>query len=583
MRRIQALSLRISLFLMLLLLLGPTAGLLIYSAYEQRTEKRNDATAITLTAVREIARRSEYAVRDTEHLLSALRLDPEIRDVLQPECNRRMAEHLAANPLYTSLGVADSQGNLVCSSVPPATQVNFADRSYFIAARDTRSFAISELLIGRVNNRVSVGVGMPLVPSTDLFKGVIIAGIDFHQLISVLAGEALPAHTTVTIADANGTVILRNEDREKWLGKSLADTSLAGVLRSNKPGAIEVRGADGQQRLHGFQHLSFKPGSVDGYIIAGIPSSGIYAHANSSLRRNLWIIVGVGCVALVASVVVAQVFIVRRVRTLTATAEAFGKGDRTARSRLGESGGEIGTLAREFDRMAEAVQQREEQVEEQARQLRITARQREALLREVHHRVKNNLQIITSLISLQKGGLTDPHSAAALTVTENRIRAMCLIHEQVYRAQELGLIALGPYLQELCQHLSIVFGEQSSHVWLSVEADDIVLPVDRAVPCGLIANELVSNAYEHGFPAGRSGQIRIKAARTQAPGVPGLEGARVRLSVADDGAALPQSFDVHVPTSMGLQIVNSLVAQLKGTIEVRTDGMKEFAIEFPLM
>jgi two-component sensor histidine kinase len=205
------------------------------------------------------------------------------------------------------------------------------------------------------------------------------------------------------------------------------------------------------------------------------------------------------------------------------------------------------------------------------KRLRAALREKETLLKEIHHRVKNNIQIVSSLLRLQAAASDDPRLQDAIKVSQIRIRSISLIHERLYQSPDLATVDFGNYIGLLAGQIIQVFGADPAAVSLDVRADRIRLPAKKAVPCGLIINELVVNALKYAFPPGRTGIIRIEMRK---------EKDAYRLLVSDDGVGLPENADLQKPESLGFQIVADLVRQLDGTIEIiRGDGTT-FKIEF---
>lgn len=192
--------------------------------------------------------------------------------------------------------------------------------------------------------------------------------------------------------------------------------------------------------------------------------------------------------------------------------------------------------------------------------LRASLREKEVLLKEIHHRVKNNLQIISSLLNLQAANLHDPFALAHFQDSQHRIRSMALIHERLYRSGDLAHVDFQEYLHDLTGHLLQSYRAQTNEVVLKIKVDDIYLDIDTAIPCGLIVNELVSNALKHAFPDARSGVIGVEMFCT--------DDGQTRLIVGDNGIGMPSDVDLLHSTSLGLQLVASLTKQLGGTISV---------------
>lgn len=208
--------------------------------------------------------------------------------------------------------------------------------------------------------------------------------------------------------------------------------------------------------------------------------------------------------------------------------------------------------------------------------VRASLRAKETLLREIHHRVKNNLQIVSSLLSLQVRPGGDPRIGEIVEESQTRIRSIAMVHESLYRTESLEGVVFGDYLRELTRTLSDMFGLGARGIALSFDpgAAPLVFDLDRAVPCGLIVNELIMNAIKHAFPDGRRGSILVRIER---------QGTSTSFSVRDDGVGLPPAFSLASSGSTGVRIVTALARQLGAVLEVREGGGAgaELALRLP--
>jgi len=187
------------------------------------------------------------------------------------------------------------------------------------------------------------------------------------------------------------------------------------------------------------------------------------------------------------------------------------------------------------------------------------------MLKEIHPRVKNNLQIVSSLMSLQAPNLKDPRAIDLFRDSQNRIRSMSLVHEHLYQSDSLARVDFREYLTSVSSDLVRMYNVQG--VTTTVKADVVHLEIDTAVPVGLIANELLSNALKHAFKGRSGGSIEVGLRRR--------EDSRVELTVVDDGIGLPAQFELNDSASMGLHLVDGLAKQIDGTFEiVRGNGTK---------
>lgn len=202
-------------------------------------------------------------------------------------------------------------------------------------------------------------------------------------------------------------------------------------------------------------------------------------------------------------------------------------------------------------------------------QLKASLQEKEALLKEIHHRVKNNLQIISSLLNLQSDVVVDVQSRDVLRDSQHRVRSMALIHEKLYQSSNLARIDFGDYVEKLATYLVQAYRAQAHGVRLQVDVKPVYLDVDTAVPCGLILNELIANALKHGFVNGRSGQIHISLHPTD---------DQIILEIADDGVGIPPEINIRQSRSLGLQLVNTLVNQINGQITLNRENGTAFIL-----
>ncbi len=205
-------------------------------------------------------------------------------------------------------------------------------------------------------------------------------------------------------------------------------------------------------------------------------------------------------------------------------------------------------------------------------QLRSSLREKEVLLKEIHHRVKNNLQVVASMLHLQAGYIKDREARTLFEESQKRIESMALLHEKLYQAKDLARIDFREYVVDLASNLLALNTDKSERIEMKVDIEGVILDVNNSIPCGLIINELVSNALAHAFQDGGKGQITI--------GMHNSSDNRIRLSVSDNGAGFPEDLDFKNTASLGMQLVNSLVNQLDGLIELDRSKGTAFRIEF---
>jgi PAS domain S-box-containing protein len=207
-----------------------------------------------------------------------------------------------------------------------------------------------------------------------------------------------------------------------------------------------------------------------------------------------------------------------------------------------------------------------------AEKIRASLREKEVLLKEIHHRVKNNLQVISSLLSLQSRGIVDEETRKFFQESQHRVHSMALIHEQLYESGDLSRIDFASYIEQLVAYLFRSYGVSLSRVTLKTRIPELHFAVDIAVPCGLIVNELASNSLKYGFPDGRAGEIQVTFKKGP--------GGCVTMLFQDNGVGFPKHVSLLNTRTLGLRLVRTLAQQLGGQAELKNRNGAQVKIEF---
>ncbi|GAB6043901.1 sensor histidine kinase [Endothiovibrio diazotrophicus] len=303
---------------------------------------------------------------------------------------------------------------------------------------------------------------------------------------------------------------------------------------------------------------------VDGnpaYLIRVEPQQAVYAQGRITLEMLSALLFAALALFAVTIALLLKRSLLSRLERLDRAVGRMGdaEGEREVRAIAAAADDELGRLAGSVDAM----------VGELSRSLR----EKEVLLREIHHRVKNNMQVISSLLNMQADGIDDPHTCQALRESRDRVRSMALVHEKLYRTEQFSRLDFAEYLRSLTAAIARSSGALAERVEIRFELEPVELELDTAVYCGLVTNELITNAFEHAYPGGRAGVLRIALRRAG-------DGA-IELVVADDGCGLPEELAVGESATLGLRLVTNLVErQLGGELRIGRDGGSRFHIRF---
>ena len=316
---------------------------------------------------------------------------------------------------------------------------------------------------------------------------------------------------------------------------------------------------------------------------------------NKLLKKTLSLQFIISIFALAIDVIIA-IFLARTIskliRNLKTASQEFSSGKLQARAEI-LSCDEIGELTVMFNQMAEkilksfekeqAILQAQSQLNTQLRQeinvrqqteeqLKISLREKEVLLKEIHHRVKNNLFVVANLLEFQSDYFDEPKLVQALEDSKNRVFSMALIHEKLYKSVNLDRINFGEYLEQLIEHLLESYCGIYDRVKFVPEIDPIFLNIETAHPCGLIVNELVSNVFKHAFPDGMTGEVELKLSQNS-------EGL-ITLTVKDNGIGFPEDIDFQNVESLGMELICTLTTQLEGNLELIRGNGTTFNLTF---
>jgi two-component sensor histidine kinase len=201
--------------------------------------------------------------------------------------------------------------------------------------------------------------------------------------------------------------------------------------------------------------------------------------------------------------------------------------------------------------------------------------EKEVLLKEIHHRVKNNLQIISSLLNLQAEHITDPNARDKYLESIGRIKSMAIIHELLYRSKNLSTIRIGDYLSELISFISQTYNiSKDIKVELKMDMRNDSIDLSKAIPCGIIINELLSNALKYAFPKNKKGKVIVELSNISD------RKHKCQLKVSDNGVGISKKVNLDNPDSLGLQLIHSLVEQLEGEMKIAVRNGSSFVIDF---
>src|SRR5438034_5052607 len=593
-------SLRSRLLVLVLVAVLPAFALTLYTHLEHRRAAVAVAQEEALRIARIAASEQNEVFQGARQLAFTLAQLPAVRALDATACRPLLAELLSRTPGYVNISVAAPTGDVVCSAVPLAGSINLRDREYFQRALTTRTVTMSGYLVGRISKKAAVAVAYPAIDARGIVSAVVVIGLDLRSLNHLAADAQLPEGSALVVIDQAGVILARYPQGDDWVGKQVADASLAQAMLARRgEGTAAGVGLDGVPRLYGLKRLSATPDAGEVYLVVGIPRSVALAGSTRALVRNLVLLGLVVVGALVAARVLAERLVLRRTEALTTATLRLAAGDLGARTGLGGDDSELGHLARSFDEMAEAVEQRTAERARAAAEL-VRSERMAALGRlaaGVAHELRNPLAVIAGRIEILRLQMA-PGQAPTFDVLTRSLAQFEEAAERMRRIME-GLstyskpakpdptpLDLGELLKATSEVLT--YEARKHQVAINVHIPPTLPKVvgDRSSLMQVFVN-LVTNAVQAMADTG-GGQVTLKAYAADGTGTP------IVAEVTDTGPGIPPDAlaQIWAPfyttktegTGIGLSIVRSLVEQQAGaaiTVESCLGAGTTFRLTMP--
>jgi len=456
-------------------------------------------------------------------------------------CAQRLAEVTARIPGYSNLIRFDRRGRVACAAGNVPADPIRATRPWFQSLAAGDSLVITREPGASYANVPALLAAVPATDSRVGFDGGLVAVISLESLAPRTADRSLPEGAEVALVDGEGGYI-NATDKEAF-----PDLPTDWREKAQKQGSLVWYDRDlrGKQRV-----FSAAPLVGDQlYVVLSAQSGGLFSWATLNPLTSIVFPILTFILALVAVSVVTERVVIRWIAYLQRIAALYARGRLSVRPvHADQAPPEIRDLAETLEDMADAIVGRDAS-------LRESLAQKDDLMREIHHRVKNNLQVISSLLSMQQRALSDPAARAAMSDTRQRITALALIYRALYQGPDLKRVDLRAFLEELTAQLISAEAVQGAHVRTEIHVDDLVIDPDRLAPLALFAVEAVTNAQKHAF-AGRGGTLSVNFK---------VHGDEACLEISDDGDA-PE--DALVTSGVGRTLMTAFGRQLRGRAEV---------------
>ena len=548
-------SLRSRLIVLLALALLPASTLAIMQAlanYEQ-VKALTERSLLQSSAIVASEEKNEIvAARDALEELAGLK---EVVAFTPGACERALLRLRGESQnRYANLMVMRLEGAVACATSEDKV-ANFAHSEWFNRTLKNGTFTVTGNVALPSREQPALLASLPLRTQSGKIVGIIGVVLRRTWLKDVLrleGGQPL-ANTSVALVDRQGNVMAESAAGAPN-GEWMPATFIIGARLSGQAQVFETEGRDGVERIFALaplyeQQVYIVLGGVSGHLLAD-PS--LHLVAGLAYPILMWVI------AIAVAWFAVEHLVLRQILRLRRTATAYAEGHFEVRTAgIEDAPEEIRDLGTTMHKMADVISLHESE-------LRKSLQEQKTLLREVYHRVKNNLQVVTSLVNLQASGAMNEHERAALRTTQDRIHALSMVHSNLYEAPELHRIKLEEFVPQLCEYLRHAQGEQAANVRMEFDIDPVLSEPERAVPLALLITEVVTNALKQGWSGGETGLLAISLKRSG-------EEALV-MTITDDGSTTESAS----AESLGGRLIHAFAKQLGGTVQIASGSGSGF-------
>src|SRR5437868_6127433 len=474
---------------------GVLAVLQAVSGYNSslRYLQQNLAQAAQLAANEE-----ENMISASREILTSLAAHPDVRAGQGVACRRALQRAIGGLDQYAGASVVDSLGIMTCASAPMKTVITVADRPWFRDVMTGDAFVVSDLVLSRWLDQWGMVTAVPLVDDAGVINGSVALFIGLDWVTRRYQRAASTDNTALALLDSKGDLISADPGHSPLMGGLPKDELIDEHLHAQTQ-TFTARGRDGTWRIYAISPLL--EGRI--FVILGTP---LLAAMGPLALQVAWGVLTPILMWVLAIAVVwfgIEHFVVRWIAYLDRITSAYAAGRHNVRpERTSVAPAEIRSLGETFSRMADLISAREAE-------LRESLAQKEILVHEIHHRVKNNLQLVMSLLNLHARRIRDPRAEAAFAEARSRINALATLHRRLHEPENLQEVDLRWFLEDLCVELRRGGLSGNRDIDLSVQAPDEVIGPEIAVPLGLLVTEAITNSYKHAFHARNAGRIEV--------------------------------------------------------------------------
>jgi two-component sensor histidine kinase len=545
----QGWSLRARLLIFVSIALWPIAVVSIFQGIERADADRSSIRDRMVQSAQALAGDEDDLLASAEQITRAISNISAVNTVM-PECDSVLKEALVGVTYFSNLMRIDQDGAVACSALPHAKALNLSALPIFARARQAAGFVVSGEIASAALQRPVVAGMLPLRDAKGVFQGTLMIELDTAWLDSLMRTHARAPGAVVFIADRDGHILGSND-------RAVAQSLIRGASWTENSSILrEARDASGSNWR--FSEIALQGGPL--FIGYAMKESALFSATYLSVATDFLTPVLMIMLAWTAIWFATEQQVTRWILYLRRISAAYRGGHYSVRPSLAGAPAEFTALGQGFSDMANSIQDRDQR-------LRDAVEQKTVLIREIHHRVKNNLQVVMSLLSLQVGQVRDPGARQALVQAQARINALVVVHRILHEIEYQPTVDLKRIISELGHQIAEGMSGDNSKLVYKEDLVSATVSGDFAIPLALFVTEALTNTFKHAFPPGGAGTISISLASL---------GAQLRLVIADNGQGYEHNGESG---GLGRRLIQSLAQQVQGQVQITTAPGKGTRIE----
>ena len=535
--------------------LVPSLLLSVYNAARWRIFLEDEAKVTALSIARFISTEFELVIDNSRQLMTAMAKYPDIQGH-EEECTSYFKLVIADIPIYREAAIIDTDGEFHCSTIPIPPTLDVRDRIYFYEPLKTGKLTVGTITQSRVTQSTSIHLSMPYKDADGSIRGVIVLVLNPEKLAEILPAYPWRSEHRLIVLDREGSLVLTIPPSD-FENVGAISKAIFPKIEHASSGTMDIKGSNDRSEIIGFVPLN--DASKGLFTAVAIDRDSALTEASIINVRGI----AFNLIALILGVIgvwlAAYLMIDRPIRALIKSAGKREAGDTSRPFPKLRSSTEFGQLSAALSRMSNRINE--------------LLKQKDLLLRELQHRVMNSLNILSSLLDVQRRYVVDPAAKEHLANARDRIIAMGTVYRHLYQAHTLEYVEFSEFLNTICNSSETAY-IRGSKLSIEVEAEPLQLSGAHAIALGMLTHELITNALKHAYSDGVPGHIKVILKHN--------DNGTIELRFSDNGRGLPDNFQIETTSSLGMKIIASTVRQLGGNLEInRLEPGTEFVIRLP--